>query len=160
MRFVRRLCLMASVLVVDVHCGSPGSSAGDGGVTCTGQQAVCPGQPYAVCVEVQQSLGRCLDWTMLGASPCSTGPVDCQATLPAASFPATPEMSRAGAICVQATDIRFSTGPASPGYCAAIQTYTDVSGAATCTPNPCGATGYCSYLHTAAGSVVSCLWPI
>jgi hypothetical protein len=61
---------------------------------------------------------------------------------------------------VKETSIQFSTGAATPGYCAAVESYTDSSGAATCTPNPCGANGYCSYLHAPAGAIVSCMWPI
>ena len=173
MCFPRTFCLIVSMLAANVHCGSNGAGgdagctgaqcgndAGNGGISCTGQQAVCPGHPYAACVEVQQSPGHCVDWTMVGAAPCSAGPQDCPATRPSAAFPGAPAGS-SSAVCVKATDIQFSTGAASPGYCAAIQAYTDPSGAATCTPNPCGATGYCSYLHTGAGtSVVSCMWPI
>jgi hypothetical protein len=161
---------MVSVLVANVSCGAGKGSAadaGDGGgpvpdagnVTCTGQQAVCAGHPFAACVEVQQALGRCVDWSMVGASSCPNGPADCTATLPSASFPASAGSSTS-AVCVKETSIQFSTGAATPGYCAAVESYTDSSGAATCTPNPCGANGYCSYLHAPAGAIVSCMWPI
>jgi hypothetical protein len=160
MRLSGTSCLLMLTLGANVHCSSSGGSpVGDGGVSCNGQQAVCPGHPYAACVEVQQGPGHCVDWSMLGASACSTGPQDCPTTLPSAAFPASAGAS-ASAVCVQATDIQFTTGAASPGYCAAFEGYTDSAGTATCTPNPCGAGGYCSYLHTAAGSVVSCMWPI
>jgi hypothetical protein len=97
---------------------------------------------------------------MVGATPCSTGPDDCPATRPSASFPGATAGS-ALAVCVQASDVLFSTGPAAPGYCAAYQAYTDPTGAATCTPDPCGGTGYCSFVHSTAGTaVVSCMWPI
>ena len=160
MRFVRTSFLMVFALVANAHCASSGAKSDGGvtgGLTCTGQQAVCPGHPYFACVEVQSSLGRCVDWTMVGASACSTGPSDCPATRPSASFPGG---GSSFPVCVKETDILFATGAASPGYCAAFQGYTDPSGAASCTPNPCGATGYCSNVHTAAGSVVSCMWPI
>jgi len=160
MRSVRVLFMLASVLVASCGGSESTNDAGGGGVTCTGQQAVCPGHPYAACVEVQDSPGRCVDWTMVDASPCSTGPDECPAALPSASFPGAAAGS-ALPVCVKASDIQFSTGAASPGYCAAYQAYTDPSGTATCSPNPCGATGYCSYVHTAAGtSVVSCMWPL
>jgi hypothetical protein len=159
MRFQRILCLMVSVLVASCGSGGSATDAGGGGTTCTGRQAVCAGHPYAACVEVQQSLGHCVDWSMVGASACSIGPQDCPATRPSASFPAS-VASPSSAVCVKATDILFSTGAASPGYCAALQAYSDPSGAATCTPNPCGAAGYCSYVHTSTGSVVSCMWAI
>jgi len=152
MRFVRTFLLWAGVFVVNVNCGGGGSKSG-----CTGQQAVCPGQPYAACVNVQNAPGECVDWSMVGASPCSTGPSDCPATRPSASFPGGGSSS---AVCVKETDIQFGAGAASPGYCAAIAAYTDSSGAATCTPNPCGTDGYCSFVHSAAGAVVSCIWPI
>jgi len=160
MRSMPTFFLMISILAANVRCGGSKASAGDGGATCNGQQAVCPGHPYAACVEIQDSLGRCVDWSMLGASACSTGPDDCPATRPSASFAGAPA-GTSSAICVKASDIQFSTGAASPGYCAAIQAYTDATGAATCTPNPCGDTGYCSFLRpTAGGSIVSCMWPI
>jgi hypothetical protein len=161
MRFQRTFCLMVSVLATNCGGGGGGSvsDAGGTGVTCTGQQAVCPGHPFAACVEVQQSPGHCVDWSMVGASSCSTGPQDCPAKRPSASFPGA-AAGAASAVCVKATDILDSTGAASQGYCAAIQTFMDPSGAATCTPNPCGAGGYCSYVHTSTGSVVSCMWAI
>jgi hypothetical protein len=173
MRLTRTFGLMLGLLAANAHCGGTGSAsdagctgaqcgsdAGNGGNSCTGQEAVCPGHPYAVCVEVQDSLGHCLDWTMVGASACSTGPADCPATLPSASFPGAPA-GTAVAICVKASEVEFVLGTASPGYCAAYQAYTDPTGVATCTPNPCGATGYCSFVHATAGnSVVSCTWPI
>ena len=173
MRFTRTFGLMLCVLAANAGCGSTGSSgdagcsgaqcgsdAANGGASCTGQEAVCPGHPYAVCVEVQQGPGRCLDWTMVGATACSIGPEDCPTTLPAASFPSA-SASTASAVCVKTSEVLFSTGTASPGYCAAYEAYTDSTGTATCTPNPCGASGYCSYVHTTAGTaVVSCMWPI
>jgi hypothetical protein len=158
MRSVRTFLLMASVFVMNANCGGGGSKVDGGdGVACNGQQAVCPGHPYAACVSVNDSLGECVDWSMVGASACSTGPSDCPATRPSASFPGG---GTASAVCVKATDISFATGAASTGYCAAVQAYTDSSGAASCSPNPCGAGGYCSNVHSAAGSVVSCMWPI
>lgn len=144
----------------DANCAS--DADGSSAVSCNGQDAVCPGHPYAVCVEVQDGLGRCLDWTLVGATPCSAGPQDCPTALPSATFPGAPAGSAAAAVCVKAADVQFSAvGQVSPGYCAAMQAYSDPTGAATCTPNPCGSTGYCSFLHpTAGGSVVSCMWPI
>jgi hypothetical protein len=159
MRFQRIFCLLVSVLAASCGGGGSAADAGGGGVTCTGQQAVCPGHPYAACVEVQQSPGRCVDWSMVGASACSTGPQECPATRPSASFPGA-AAGPSSAVCVKETDLQFSKGAASPGYCAAIQTYMDPSGAATCKPNPCGAGGYCSFVHTSTGSVVSCMWAI
>ena len=169
----RTFCLMLCMLATGAHCGSKGSAgdascsgaqcgsdAGSGGTPCTGQQAICPGHPYAACVAVQGALGHCVDWTMVGATACSTGPQDCPATLPSASFPGSP-VGTASAVCVKTSEVQFSTGAASPGYCAAVQSYTDSTGVATCTPNPCGATGYCSFIHTNAGtSIVSCMWPV
>jgi hypothetical protein len=111
-------------------------------------------------VEVQDALGHCVDWSMVGATPCSTGPDDCPATRPHASFPGAPS-GTSSALCVKESDVAFASGPASPGYCAAFEAYNDPTGAATCTPDPCGAGGYCSVVHTTAGAaVVSCMWPI
>src|SRR3954447_2703256 len=127
MRFARTFVLMLCLLAANVRCGGNDSSPNDAGVdgnSCTGQEAVCAGHPYGVCVEVQQSPGYCLDWTMLGATACSTGPEDCPASLPSASFPGAPAGS-AVAVCVKASEVVFSTGTASPGYCAAYQAYND-----------------------------------
>jgi hypothetical protein len=160
---IRALCLMVSVLAASVQCGNSGSAGdADGGASCTGQ-TLCPGPPYAACVEVQDAPGHCVDWSMVGATPCAAGPQDCPTTLPSASFPG-PSTGGAGAVCVEANggfQYSSSTAPASPGYCAAIELYSDPSGAATCTPNPCGAGGYCSFIHSTAGTaIVSCMWPI
>jgi hypothetical protein len=159
MRFVGSLFLTVCLFALSVSCGGGGSKTdgGPGDIACNGQQAVCPGHPYAACVNVNDSLGQCVDWSMVGASACSTGPSDCPATRPSASFPGA---GTSTAVCVKETDVQFATGAASPGYCAAFQAYTDSSGAATCSPNPCGTGGYCSFVHSAAGSVVSCMWPI
>src|SRR4051812_27311311 len=162
MRLTRTFGLMLCMLAANVRCGGNGSpsEAADGGTSCTGQEAVCPGHPYGVCVEVQQSLGHCLDWTTVGATACSTGPEDCPTNLPAATFSST-TAAMASAVCVKASEVLFSTGTASPGYCAAYASYIDPTGASTCTPNPCGANGYCSFVHATAGNaVVSCLWPL
>ena len=81
---------MLITLAAGVRCSSNGADkvgTHDGGVSCTGQQAVCPDHPYAACVEVQDAVGRCVDWSMVGATACSTGPQDCPTTLPSASFP-------------------------------------------------------------------------
>jgi hypothetical protein len=166
MRLAPTFCLILTALAANLRCGGKGSTAdaGNTGVSCTGQQAVCPDHPFAACVEVQDSLGHCVDWTMVGATPCPVGPdSDCPTTLPSASFPGAAAGLSTTAVCVKAADLQYSntSGNGTPGYCAAIEAFTDALATATCTPNPCGASGYCSFLHTAAGtSVVSCMWPI
>jgi len=167
MSISRTLVIVLFTLAAAVRCSSNGSAndggTDGGGVSCTGQQAVCPGHPYAACVEVQNAAGHCVDWSMVGATACSNGPQDCPTTLPSASFPAVGGSSTTTttAVCVKATDIQLSSGLVSPGYCAATQTYSDPTALTTCTPNPCGPTGYCSYIDTSLDlAVVTCLWPI
>jgi hypothetical protein len=135
--------------------------AGSAVTTCTGQQTVCPTVPYGLCVEVQQGLGHCVDWRYVGASPCTSGPADCHASLPTGSFTGSP--SNSFALCIKATaaDLPTSLPSAGAGTCAAQQAAIDPTGQSTCTPNPCGANGYCSYIVNQVGSsVVTCAWPI
>ena len=127
--------------------------------SCTGQDAVCPSMPFGLCTEVQMVLGICRDWSKSGATQC-TSPLDCPATFPPGHFTTAPSPARA--ICVKATDVVFTTDTsAGSGYCAATQTATDPDGVADCTTNPCGGTGYCSYVRDKSGTtVVSCTWPV
>jgi len=140
-------------------CSSSNTSSPRTG-SCDGTEIVCPSMAYGLCTGVQQSPGVCVNWSTIGASSCKV-PSDCPTSLPAGTF-----SSAAGAatpMCVKATTVEYSDTGASAdiGYCAAMQVATDATGAATCTPNPCGTKGYCSYVRNGAGSsYVTCTWPI
>jgi hypothetical protein len=149
----------------DATYGRKNDASVDGGdtviATCNGQQTVCPDLPYGLCVEVQQGLGHCVDWRFVGASLCMNGPADCPPSLPTGSFAGAP--GNAFALCIKATEAELptSTSSAGSGYCAAEQSAIDLTGQSTCTPNPCGASGFCSYVVNQSGAaVVSCTWPI
>lgn len=114
-------------------------------------------RPFSIVIGL---LLYCVDWSRLGATACPHGLSDCPTTLPSASFPSG-QVGSTAAVCVTATDIAFaSLSDAGSGYCAAFESASDPSGTLTCTPNPCGAGGYCSYIVTGAGALVECLWPL
>lgn len=164
MRLFAWLCaalLLPGCVVNPTNNGDSGSDGGGGGTACTGQQALCPGTPYGLCVGVQGNLGHCVSWQSVGASPCTNGPGDCPPSLPTGAF-AIGSAGLSSAVCIKATTVELPASVPSlgQGYCAAEQTAIDFSGQATCTPDPCQG-GFCSYVVGQTGaSFVTCIWPI
>jgi hypothetical protein len=158
---------IAALLLAAFGCGTNDDTNHDNatstGESCTGVMPECQSMHYGTCVEIRRAPGHCVDWSTVAATRCARAS-DCPAALPSGSF-GTLTAGSSTALCI-AQDGAWSLGSAgdagaATGYCAAFRTGSDPTGAATCSPDPCGPGGYCSYLRNGMGAaIVECMWPI
>jgi hypothetical protein len=131
-----RTCLLGALLAMGAggcssSAASPSSADADVPRLCANADGFCAGLAYTLCVDVQPSRGRCVDWSRVGATPCPGGAGDCPTMLPMASF-STGSPSQAIAVCVMKDKYDFrdpgDAGPPEPGYCAGFQSSFDPGG--------------------------------
>ena len=117
--------------------------------------------PYGFCL-VRNAPGVCIDWSTVGATPCTSGPAGCPPR-PVSFFAGVNGAYDLRGRRRQRADARErrGDGPSNPSYCAAIETSFTPGGTSACDPNPCLGGGFCSWLINGLGELVtSCIRPL
>lgn len=157
--------LASFLTLMSVGCGGSGAKKTDGGAQggdggCNGTAESCAHVPYGFCL-VRNAPGVCIDWSTVGATPCTSGPAGCPPR-PASSLGGTVLticVAADGSVQTLASDA--GTNPQNPSYCAAIETSFTPGGTSACNPNPCLGGGFCSWLINGLGELVtSCIRPL
>ena len=157
-RLFKQLEVIA-LLFATMGCSDNGSNKA-ASFSCNGDTEVCQSMPYGNCVEIRQAPGHCVDWSHAGATSC-VSPNDCPSSLPSGSYGPSMQAEPSRAYCIGQGGWLDGTEDSSTGFCSAHQDAQDATGAGTCSPNPCGPNGFCSYIVNAYGTaLVWCDWPV
>jgi hypothetical protein len=166
--FYKTQLLVVLPFVVSCGTGASSSEPGSAPEKCDRWATMCSSS-YAVCIDVVDGVGHCVDWRTLGATACPHGPTDCPAPSPRLTSEAASSFLPS-ALCIASNVLQeriysiferdAEAQPSAPGLCAGFQNYLDFDKVSDCTNNPCGSNGYCAIVPGDDANIVECLWPL